>query len=186
MPTESPFINHLSADQVAIQIGISIPRLRTLRRDVLHEGPDWIRDPQDDRRTLFSPAGVARIRQALSGTPTPLEASPEAIRPPSPSSPEKIAGDPSQIQPDGIIEEILTVVSSPRVFPGGEVKHHPNPRVISARRVNGDVVYVRVSESRNFVSRLPDGSPMTLRARLEGTPPNWSLIGRCPRWLGRG
>lgn len=194
MSTEfKPIPGHLSLDQVAVSFGITIPRLRELRRQ-LDEGTHWMRDPADDRRTLFTPAGIVALRN-LSGLSTPPEKqeaghvvppcpqNEASVAPELPSSPD--AEKPSTPPQGAGLEEILTVVSSPRVFAGGEVKHHANPRVITARRANGEEVYVRVAESRHFVTRLADGSPMTLRARLDGTPPNWSLVGRCPRYIGR-
>lgn len=195
MPTEpNTLTDYLSADQVAIQLSIPIPRLRAIRREVLREGEHWIRDPHDDRRTLFSPAAIECIRRELTGIPTqklqaqggepgtntPLEAGSATSEPQ-----DAVSVAPAPPTPSPILEETLTVVSSPRAFPGGEIKHHPNPRVISAKRPSGEVVYVRVAESRNFIAKTRDGSPMTIQARFEGNPPNWSLVGRCPRYLGR-
>lgn len=195
-PTDQ-LTGHLSLDQVAIDLGIPVPRLRHLRRN-LDEGTHWIRDPEDDRRTIFTPAGLYALR-GLAGIPDTKEpeagsAGPschqgEAIvasAPPTHSEAEKpVSVAPANGDGAAVIEETLTVVSMPRQFPDGTVKHHPNPRVISARRETGEVVYVRVPESRHFISRLSDGTPMTLRARFDGTPPNWSLVGRCPRYFGR-
>lgn len=172
----------LSLDQVALHLKITVPRLRKLKGELLTEGEHWIRDPQDDRRTLYNRRAIEILVANLGGPVEPPAASEAPATLPTgenagPAAPAASAG--------GVLEETLEVVSSPRVFPGGEVKHFHNPRVISARRTSGEVVYVRVPESRHFIPRLQDGSPMTLRARFEGNPANWSLIGRCPRWTGR-
>lgn len=68
---------------------------------------------------------------------------------------------------------------------GGVVvlSHFPNPRVIRARRENGAEVFVRVTDSSKFTTRLVSGEPMTFRARL--TTDGWALDQRAPRATGR-
>jgi hypothetical protein len=78
-----------------------------------------------------------------------------------------------------VIEEV-TVVSAP----GTNGKHFPNPRIIRAKRANGELVYVTVMESGKFVPRLRTGAPMVLKAQKSAGSGGWVLVGRGPRWKG--
>lgn len=82
-------------------------------------------------------------------------------------------------------EEELAVVSWPKLQADGSLRHFPNPYVIQARRDNGELVYVRVTSSRNFCPHARDGTAMRLRAKWDGTPASWELVGPPPRSPGR-
>lgn len=158
-------------DEAAQLLGVSVPRLRKLRSENLAENAGWREDPADARRILITPEGFKRL-QELSGVPTVAAEESGASAPEPEAAPAPVV-------------ETLTVVSCRRRFPNGEIKHFANPRVIQARRESGEIVFVRVADSRNFIPKLQDGSPMHLKAMFEGDPPNWSFVGRLPRFEGR-
>lgn len=159
---------------------------------LLTEGRDWVRLApgslkQGDgwqERAAFRPEAVEAIALYKAGQ---LNAARDLLLGrPIEAPPTSIPLEPGEQPPrqDAPLEEDLAVVSHPRAYPDG-VRHFPNPRVILARRTNGDVVSVRVAASRHFTPRLTNGDPMVLRARRSGWPPFWSLVGRLPRWPGR-
>lgn len=78
------------------------------------------------------------------------------------------------------IEE-LTVCSSP----GPTGWHFGNHHLIQARRKSGEVVVVRVMDSRKFLPRQGDGTPMVFPARKSDGGNWWVITGREPRWKGR-
>ncbi|TXH46080.1 MAG: hypothetical protein E6Q97_30360 [Desulfurellales bacterium] len=162
---------NISMDEASVLLGVSVPNLRKMRAAHLTEGQGWIPDPDDSRRILLTPEGVQVLRTAIGLS--------------SEAKAEKDAPAPEPEAARKPVVETMTVVSCRRRFPNGEIKHFANPRVIQARRANGEIVFVRVAESRNFIPKLQDGSPMTLEAMWDGEPPNWSLVGRCPRFEGR-
>ena len=158
------------------RLGVTPERLREYRDHLDLVSPDdWRPHHQDKRSIIYSPGAFARLAAHAAGV---VEAS--AVGMPADEK------DAPPSQPDaGLVIEEMQVASSPRMFPGRRAQHFNNPRVIKARRANGDFVYVRVPDSAHFVPQLRDGSPMTLRARLDGEPPIWTLVGRCPRAPGR-
>lgn len=181
----TPVAAPVPMDQVAIQLGIPVQRLRKMRGSLLTEGEHWHRDPADDRCVLFTAGGVEKLRSAVLGSASATETSVSEPTPPElPPVPENAPREALGTTPVSK-EEVMEVVSWPRQFPDGSSRHFPNPNVIRARRPNGEVVYVRVSSSAHFVPKTADGTPMTLTARLDGEPAIWCLVGRCPRWVGR-
>jgi len=172
-------------DSLCDELGVTKQVLHQTRKSAgLVEGEHWIRGAADRRWIVFTDAGKEALRNAVLGVgaenrpgtagsvsgelPEPPQAQPEAEKPaPAP------------------IVEVLVVVSSPRMFPDGSIRHFANPRVIKARRASGEEVYVRVADTRHFLPRGRDGQPMKLTARLDGEPLIWSLVGRVPRFLGR-
>ena len=77
--------------------------------------------------------------------------------------------------------EELQVASSPRF---GRF-HFRNPKVIQARRKNGELVTVRVHSSAHYQPLLRDGKPMLVRAQQQPGTNVWTRAGRDPRWPGR-
>lgn len=82
------------------------------------------------------------------------------------------------VEVDGV--EVLTVASSP----GASGWHYPNHHVIQARTGAGELVVVRVVDSRKYVPKTGKGEPMTLQARRAAEGNWWLLVGREPRWKG--
>lgn len=162
---------NISMDEAAAILGVSVPNLRKMRAAHLTEGLGWIPDPDDSRRILLTPDGLHTLWSVVGLTP-------------GPTSEKNAPATEPEAAPKPLVET-MTVVSCRRRFPNGEIKHFANPRVIQARRESGEIVFVRVAESRNFIPKLGDGQPMTLEAMWDGEPPNWSLVGRCPRFEGR-
>jgi len=77
--------------------------------------------------------------------------------------------------------EELTVASVPRE--GGW--HYGHHHLITARRaVTGELVTVRVVDSRKYVPMHKDGTLMKLKARRVMGGNWWELVGREPRWKG--
>lgn len=76
--------------------------------------------------------------------------------------------------------EIVTVCSAP----ARDGWHFGNHLLIKARRQNGDVVTVRVVDSKKYAPTLRGGQPMVLRARASEAGNWWLLVGREPRWKG--
>lgn len=77
-------------------------------------------------------------------------------------------------------DELVTVASTPRA--GGW--HFPNPRIVKARRGNGELVDVVVMNSSKYTTHLRTGEPMTFRARKSSSGSHWTLVGREPRYRG--
>lgn len=96
--------------------------------------------------------------------------------------PEKTAPTPASAAPEPPTDELLTVFSQPA---GAGGYHFPNPRVIKAKRANGEVVVVSVMDSRKYMTKLVGGLPMTFRARKSAEGSVWRLTGREPRYPGR-
>ena len=166
-----------SATDLAQHLGITKTRLRNLTRDLgLSAVTHWVIG-EDARTVFYTPEGVAALHAALAlpenadrthDTPEGEKPAPEAAT---------AHGDP--------LTETLTVVSLPKRWPDGSIRHLANPRLVLARRADGSVVPVRVSDSRHFAPISRDGGPMTLTAAYGGEPAPWYLVGRCPRYLGR-
>ena len=98
------------------------------------------------------------------------------------TSPDIIPDPPT---PPEIMDETLTVVSSPRAWPNGQISHFGNPNLIQCARADGSRVMVRVHNSHTYTTRLPDGKPMIVHARFGGNPRMWTALGKPPRWIGR-
>lgn len=64
------------------------------------------------------------------------------------------------------------------------IRNFPNPRVIQARRANGEAVMVRVSNGLKYVPKLRNGDPMKLRATFSTAHNCWVRTGRDPRFVG--
>lgn len=84
--------------------------------------------------------------------------------------------------PEETFTEELTVCSIAR---GADGRHFPNPRVIHAKRKNGEIVVVRVVDSAKYRPTLRlGGQPMTFKARkADGNW--WVLVGREPRFIAQ-
>lgn len=171
-----------STKAVCERLGITPERLREYRDTLgLAQPADWRPHHSDRRSVIYSPAALEKLAMFAAGRPA------EGAEPEPATTPPENAGDTPTAQPEPalMVVEELEVVSSPRLFPTGRVQHFPNPRVIRAKRASGELVYVRVPESAHFVQHLQDGAAMRIKARLDGEPPTWSLVGRCPRAPGR-
>lgn len=59
-----------------------------------------------------------------------------------------------------------------------------NRNIVNAKRADGSLACVRVTDNRKFVPRLGNGTPMTLRAKKSTAGNWWLLVGREPRWPG--
>lgn len=149
----------------------------------LQEGRDWMRDPDLVRgnpqqacwlRPEIEPVLAALMRGDLDLAGAQKVLAGEA------SVPEPIALP--QYPPE--VEEELEVVSRPKLWPSGRASHFVNPLLVQARRASGELVYVRVAASGCFTPRQRDGQPMKLRARWQGEPRHWTLVGRLPRGVG--
>lgn len=152
-PTEYPH----SEDDIRLRLGCSRGALRELRKSAeFPQGAFW---EVVGKEVRWSVLGAAKALELLGGVQI-ADAKENA-----PSGQPALPGEP--------VVERVTLVR------GG----FPNPRVVLARRENGAEVYVRVPDSRNFVPRMRDGSPMTFQAREDGG--QWVLVGRAPRWPGR-
>jgi len=84
------------------------------------------------------------------------------------------------------IEQQLGIQVS-RVVPMGETMevvkaNFFNKRVIQCKRANGEVVIVRVRDSKNFAPRKFNGQPMQIRAKRDGG--GWAVEGNGPRRKG--
>ena len=79
--------------------------------------------------------------------------------------------------------EELSVASDPRL---GSGQHFPNPKLIRARRASGELVLVRVMDSRKYRRFLRiGGAPMVIRAQPAASGNWWNLVGKEPRWPGQ-
>jgi hypothetical protein len=163
------------------RIGIQTRQLRTYRDLFMSEGRDWWHEPVDGSSRVVYRAEVGEVLAAhLRGELTPAgvrEALAGVREMPPPVLP------PPQWLPE--VTERLTVASTPRWWPQGWIAHFPNRQVVKGLRASGEVVNVRVPDSRNFTKVQRDGTLMTLEARYTGEPRGWHLVGRCPRWPGR-
>jgi hypothetical protein len=75
------------------------------------------------------------------------------------------------------------VASSAR---GHDGRHFANPHTIKARRWNGEVVIVSVTEAAKYRPTLRiGGQPMTFKARPADHGNHWVLVGREPRYPGQ-
>lgn len=59
-----------------------------------------------------------------------------------------------------------------------------NPNIVNARRPNGEMAAVRVTDNRKFVPQMANGTPMTFAARKSTAGNWWLMVGREPRWPG--
>lgn len=146
-----------SEDDIRLRLGCSRGALRELRKSAeFPQGAFW---EVVGKEVRWSVLGAAKALELLGGVQIP------AAKENAPSGQPALPGEP-------VVERVT-------LLRGG----FPNPRVVLARRENGAEVYVRVPDSRNFVPRMRDGSPMTFQAREERG--QWVLVGRSPRWPGR-
>ena len=166
-----------TSTDLCAQLGITKTRLRALSKYLtLVPEIHWVLG-EDARTVLYTPRGVATLQAAL-------ELPENAERTHDTPEGEKPALEAATAQGEPITET-LTVVSLPKRWPDGSIRHLANPRLVLARRADGSVVPVRVSDSRHFAPISRDGGPMTLTAAFGGQPGHWYLVGRCPRYLGR-
>lgn len=156
---------NIDASEVAQRLGITIPTLRRMRKELLIEGADWV---MDGNRVLISENGVEKLRASFAA-PEPLAEKPAA----APTLPQ----DASESDVRSAV-----VVSFCRVF-NGKRRHFPNPFVIQAKLDTGEKVFVRVKHSEKYGPRCRDGSPMVIQIRPGGT--GWVAVGRAPRFPGR-
>jgi len=165
---------------LARELGITIECLRELRKSSLAETVHWTRDPEDLRRVVITPQGEDELRRLIGAGAITAAAEPERCA--DPSAAEKPAPCPA----DGVpVREAMVVVSIPRPWGDGSIRHCANPRLVQCRRPSGEVVWVRVADCRNFVPTARDGNPMTITAEFGGQPAHWYHVGRCPRWRGK-
>ena len=141
-------------DRLAKEIGVARQVLVDLRKEHLKKGEDW---EKEGNCIVLTSRGIRRVQDQL-GVKVELL-----------SSMEVSAGMTVQY---GEFEE-MDVIRSGMI----------NPRVVQCRRENGEEVYVRVNDSRNFKPIGNDGRPMKLKARY--TKDGWYMEGRCPRYPGR-
>jgi hypothetical protein len=76
--------------------------------------------------------------------------------------------------------EVLTVFSTPRK----DGWHFGQHNLIRAKRLNGEIVVVRVIDSRKYLPALRNGTPMTIVARPSDAGAWWWPVGREPRFPG--
>lgn len=79
-----------------------------------------------------------------------------------------------------VAEEELAVVSTP----GRDGYHFGNKFLLRAKRAGGEVVVVRVTDSRKFTPRLQNGQPMVFKAKKALAGNWWLMVGREPRHRG--
>lgn len=151
-----------TTNDLAKALGVAPGVVRAIR-DKLTRGLHWGPDPDDGRRTLWTPDGEAAARRELG-----LE---------EPEAPPFDTADPS-----GDPEPVEGVVVSRGSRPG--LPHYPNERVIRIRLDDGRTLMVGCRSSRNFAPTLQGGAPMRVRAVWRGG--RWEVeAGRCPRWPGK-
>lgn len=167
----------MTPEEVCARLGIPKRRLCNLRKQLRLQPDDHWTIGADARQVFYTDAGVEALRKALE--------LPECHDPTSTTpGTEKRAAAGNPAKDAGHMEE-MTVASYPRPWADGTIRHVANPRIILARRDNGDIVPVRVAQSGNFCPVGRDGRPMTITAAFGGDPGHWFLVGRCPRYLGR-
>ena len=157
----------VSENDLHTRLGLPRSWFRDVRKSGLN-GLQWVRGVDwhgDNKGVFWTEKAAAEVARAV-GAPEPDKAAP--------------APDPEV--------ETLTVHSQPQRplrGPGGVILryHFGNPRIIEARRGNGELVYVRVPDSSKFTTRLVSGEPMTFLARK--TSDGWLIDQRAPRWPGR-
>ena len=156
----------ITEDQVAERLGIDREKIRAERPrlkagEVSRQGNAivWLR------------SAAARVAKLLGLQPSFLDAPP----PNDPSEKNGPGGQP--LTPDG---EEVSVHSVPG--PGGW--HFPNHNIVRVKRASGELVYVRVTDSRKFFARLRTGQPMTFRAKRAPSGNWWVMTGREPRFPG--
>lgn len=145
--------------EVAVALGLTVPRLRELRRTLLVEGEDY---RFVSNRTLILPRGSEKLRAHLHlADPSPVEA-------PAAATPKK-----------------ARVLSHARDLGGGVRKHFPNATVIRCELVDapGCPVFVRVKHSQNYSPKLRNGDPMMVE--VEERDGRWVALGRAPRFPGK-
>lgn len=179
----------MTTDEMIRRLGLPWRNWWSLVKDIGVKDRDWMQDPdRPDKDTRPNPVymffrpeveavlaavlrkdlTVPQARLALAGETPALV--PEPIPVPR-DSPEQ--------------DEEMTVWSRPRLWPNGQAQHFANPLAIQAKRDNGEIVAVRVSKSVCFTPLGWDGKPMRLRARWQGEPRHWALVGPLPRGIGR-
>lgn len=160
MPTEPEWIDE---EKAAAALGVNREVLRTQRP---HLGPGECRKHGNAFQWLAST--VERIAATLG-----LQFH-EKNAPPIPAT--------NPDQPAAPAEEELTVYSQPM---GPNKPHFAQSQLFKAKRANGEIVVVRVTDSRKFLPKLRKGQPMTFKAKKAAAGNWWQLIGREPRFPGQ-
>lgn len=154
----------IDEEQAATQLGVKREVLRAQRP---HLGPGECRQHGNAVQWLVSAARRVAAKLAI---PIPEKNAPASQ---TPASSEKITA------PD---EEELTVFSQPM---GPNKPHFAQPQLFKAKRASGEIVVVRVTDSRRFLPKLRTGQPMTFKAKKASAGNWWQLVGREPRFPGQ-
>lgn len=150
----------IDEEQAAKQLGVNRDALRAQRP---YLGPGECRKHGNAVQWLVSAAQRVAAKLGLQKNAPPLPAADEK-KPPAPT------------------EEELTVYSQPA---GTNRPHFPQQQLFKAKRKNGELVVVRVTDSRKFLPKLRTGQPMTFKAKKAAAGNWWLLVGREPRFPGQ-
>jgi len=151
---DDSFKNPINEDQLAKKIGISRTALKGHRNRILDKDIHW---KKAGRVIIYSEEGVSRLMDEV-GVHTPKDELKATLREVSAK--------------EGDTEELVFVR-------GG----FANDRVIIAKRVNGELVTVRVRTSKNFRPADAKGQTMKFPAKREGSV--WMIARPIPRWPGK-
>jgi len=161
MPTQ-PNEDWISEEEVATTLNVPREKIRA-ERPHLKAG-----------ETTKKGNAIVWLRSAAERIASKLRIpSPEKNAPPAACDAKKTAS---------AVEEELTVSSQP-LGPG--LPHFPQAWLIKAKRSNGEVVVVRVVDSRKYFPKLRTGEPMKFKAQKSAAGNWWQLTGREPRFPGQ-
>lgn len=160
MPTQ-PDNDWIPEDELAKHFGLTREKIRAERPPAAEV---------KKKSNVISWAWTAAARLAVKLKIPMLEKNaappPASTEPPAPPTPE---------------DEELTVWSSPA---GPALPHFPQPWLIKAKRADGEIVVVRVLDSRKYMPKLRNGEPMKFRAKKAAPGNWWQLTQREPRFPG--
>lgn len=159
--TEPNNTDWIPEEEIAQQLGIEREKIRAARP---HLGPGAV--SMMGKVIYWTRTAAAELAQRLG--------LPASIAEKTPAAPAVKENAPA---PEG---EELTVFSGPG--PGGW--HFPNRNLIKAKRPTGEIVVVRVLDSRKYLPKDRFGKPMVMRAKQATSGTWWVLIGREPRFPG--
>jgi hypothetical protein len=145
----------ISEEEIANALNIQREKTRAARPQL---GPGEVKEEKKVVLWLRSTA-VAFARSM--GLDWPFEKKPAAVAP-------------------GLDIEELTVVSRPMA----NGWHFGNRQLIRAQRPNGELVIVRVADSRKYMPQLANKNPMKLKAVPATSGQWWIHVGREPRYAG--
>lgn len=152
------------------RLGLSREEIKLQRDALLKERIDWLALARG--AIHWTASAVAKVETALQLKNAPGAPQTDSSTAESTDEIKTPPGEHTEAHAPAEVVEEMTVHRC----------NFPNSTLIQARRKDGSVVTVRVRSSKHFRPTLPNGRPMTLPVRREGS---WWVAVRCPRWPGK-